>query len=204
MISENEKGAIASNNNAPKVKASSQSIGTNGRDRNLIPDNGETCDCAESKYKNKLGEIVPTGLHAHCCEYVKLKNSLIPAAEAFADRAVATDSKDRRWARFFGSRARQIDAQDKGARRCAMTAKITSAKRVISRMDIQELQIIRKYLSDREKVIWDREKQAKITLQWEKIAALPVGSAVMVNTQGGRAIPPRHKVRDHILQRAWT
>ena len=67
--------------------------------------------------------------------------------------------------------------------------KITSAKRVISRMDRQELQIVRKYLSEREKVLWDRERQAKIALQWEKIVALPLGSAVMVNTKGYAQFP---------------
>jgi hypothetical protein len=60
-----------------------------GKGQTPLPDqtpaeNGE-CDCSEGKYKNKIGELVSTGLHRHCCEYIKLKNSLIPVAEAFAD-----------------------------------------------------------------------------------------------------------------------
>jgi hypothetical protein len=52
------------------------------------------CSCSESKTNG-----VPNDLGVHDCGYVALRNSHIPAAEAFADKHAPRNTAD--WTRVF-------------------------------------------------------------------------------------------------------
>ena len=68
----------------------------------ILPQNGEQCSCAEGRYTAKTGELVAVSIHAHSCEYVRFRNSLIPEAAAIADRLVSRDDRGRRrWVQLF-------------------------------------------------------------------------------------------------------
>ena len=75
-----------------------------------------TCECAEGKLM--IGETDrdrKTGLNAHDCNYIKSRNTLLPAAEKIADSAAG--SKRHRgtpaWSRVF---LRTVDELVKGFR----------------------------------------------------------------------------------------
>jgi hypothetical protein len=68
----------------------------------ILPQNGRACDCSEGKVEDATGQVVPTGLHSHSCAYVRLRNSLIPQAESFANSTVSLEERGGRlWARAF-------------------------------------------------------------------------------------------------------
>lgn len=76
----------------------------NGQEANR----GPSCHCAEGRYEDKTGEIVPTGLRVHSCAFVKLKNSFIPQAAAYADLKVPDDRGGIRWSKFFSRKMSEL------------------------------------------------------------------------------------------------
>lgn len=70
------------------------------------------------------------------------------------------------------------------------SSKVIRAKRVIAHIDTtEELRSIQKYISERWEIINERRREAKRQAQWEKIAALPIGTEVAVNAHGYRQFP---------------
>jgi hypothetical protein len=86
-----------------------------------LQQNGEKCSCAEAKYENKTGEIVPTGLHLHDCWYIKRRNSLIPSAAAYADLRVPDDRGGQRWTRAFSQHMKKLMREQEAAERWGST-----------------------------------------------------------------------------------
>jgi hypothetical protein len=66
---------------------------------------------------------------------------------------------------------------------------VTKAKRLIGRMNVEELREIEGYTRQRWAVVRGREEGVKLQARWEKIASLPVGSEVAVNAHGYREFP---------------
>ncbi len=66
------------------------------------------CNCAESRI---MGE--PNELNRHSCEYIAMRNSHIPAAEAFADRKARRS--DPLWTRVFIRRMDMLVKADLGS-----------------------------------------------------------------------------------------
>jgi hypothetical protein len=63
--------------------------------------------------------------------------------------------------------------------------RLTKAKRVVARMTTaEEIQELRKYLYERERILNNRKRQQQIQAKWEKIAGLPTGSRITVNLEG--------------------
>jgi hypothetical protein len=85
-----------------------------GKVRDILHQNGQacTCTCSEDTFEDKNGETVPTGLHVHNCDYVARRNSLIPAAEAFANARVPPDERVKQtWARLFSRQMAKLMAE---------------------------------------------------------------------------------------------
>jgi hypothetical protein len=68
-----------------------------------------SCSCSEGRCENrKSGEPLST-IHAHSCEYVRHRNSLIPSAAAFADRKVSADERGAKaWSKAFSGRMEKL------------------------------------------------------------------------------------------------
>lgn len=70
-----------------------------------------------------------------------------------------------------------------------MSPTVTKAKRIIARMGKDELKEISQYVSERIKLAYRREHEAKERAHFEKIAALPCGSQIVVNALGHEKWP---------------
>jgi hypothetical protein len=80
----------------------------------LAQDDGNSCSCSEGKYTDKSGQVVPTNLNAHSCQYIALRNSLLPRAESFANSKVPEDPGGRLWSRAFNQRMKKLMEQANG------------------------------------------------------------------------------------------
>jgi hypothetical protein len=80
----------------------------------ILPQAGNGCDCTEGQYEDASGQAVPTGLHRHDCEYVRLRNSLLSQAESFANSKVPEDPGGRLWSRAFNQRMEKLMEQANG------------------------------------------------------------------------------------------
>jgi hypothetical protein len=65
-----------------------------------------------------------------------------------------------------------------------MSPTVTKAKRIIARMDKDELKEMSRYVAERVNLAYRREREAKEFAQYERIIALPIDSPIVVNAVG--------------------
>jgi hypothetical protein len=70
-----------------------------------------------------------------------------------------------------------------------MSPTVTKAKRIIARMNDEELSEIARYVADRERFARQRKREAKAHAHYEKIKSLPSGARVIVNAAGYGDMP---------------